>query len=406
MVKDGSLFDDWLRTLRTLGYTVEHETFVAADYGDPQTRTRLFVQGRLEHEPAWPAPTHSPDGTGETEPYRTAAEIIDWSAVGESMWTRSRPLVRKTNRRIAQGIREYGADALAPFADAIAELTKADVRAMQADPVPVDEAAAAAEHREEPFLVEGPALVTGGDAIDQRATSLCVPQTMAGGGGGTARSALDRPVPTVTAKGGVIHYIDPQAFVLPRDQRQRDLWSNPPSEPTEEACHTITAKNHDGHVVEPCLIPLYGERPGQAPRTHAIDAPTPTIPASKAPAGVSRPFLVNYQGAPRGEDDALPTVLTSDTMALCVPEAYPWGLDVRYRLLQPRETKRAQGFPADYELAATTISDKRELIGNAVPVGLATSLCRRLLEPTNAPTLNNFGETPAPAAEQGVGDDD
>jgi DNA (cytosine-5)-methyltransferase 1 len=164
----------------------------------------------------------------------------------------------------------------------------------------------------------------------------------------------------------------PLPFVLPRLQRQRGDDSNPAYDAGDRPCHTITAKNHDGHVVHP--------------------------------------FVVNYQGAARGIDEPVPTVMTSDTLALCVPEAYPWGLDVQYRLLEPRETKQAQGFPAEYELVASTKEDKRKLIGNAVPVGLAASLCRTLLEPTDAPTLNKFGETPGPATEAtvtgGATDDD
>lgn len=69
------------------------------------------------------------------------------------------------------------------------------------------------------------------------------------------------------------------------------------------------------------------------------------------------------------------------------------------------ELKLAQGFPEDYELVADTKGDRTKLIGNAVPVGLAHSLCRTLLAPTDAPTLNHYAEGPEPAAEPGVADD-
>jgi DNA (cytosine-5)-methyltransferase 1 len=364
MVKDGSLFDDWIGTLRTLGYTVEWRTFTAADYGDPQTRKRLFVQGRLEHDPAWPTPTHGPDAPSG-RPYRCAADIIDWSDTGESMWTKSRPLKQGTNERIARGIREYGADVLSPFADAIASLTRGDVTRMQEDVVDAADAPAAARRRDEPFLVAPPADLTARDE------ALCLPYVLAQGSGGAPRG-VDEPVPTITASGGVVHHLVPRPFVLPRLQRQRGNDSNPAYDPTEQPLHTVTAKNHDGRVF--C------------------------------------PFVVNYQGRPRGVDEPLPTVVGSDTLALCTPEAYPWGLDVRYRMLQPRETMQAQGFPPDYELAASTKSGKRELIGNAVPAGLAKSLTGVLFEPTEQPTLNRFGATPEPAADAsvtgGAADDD
>jgi DNA (cytosine-5)-methyltransferase 1 len=403
MVKDGSLFEDWYSTLQALGYSVDYTKLVAADYGDPQSRRRLFVMGRMNYAPAFPEPVHSPDGTGETEPYRTAADIIDWSDVGDSLWTKSRPLKQKTNRRIAAGIREYGHKGLGPFADALAQLTKADVAEMQEDTVHVSDAAAAAEARDAPFLVEGPVLLdsdgnaTAGEQRDKR--SICLPQVMAGGGGGTCRSAADAPVPTVTAKGGAIHFIDPEAFVLPRNGRCRGPESNPAYDPEEQPLHTVTAKNHDGRKFEACLIPLYNEREGQDPRTRDVKRPMMTVPASKVPAGISRPFLVKYYGQSTTGDitEPLPTVTATETLALCVPECYPWGLDIRYRMLKPRELARAQGFPEEYSFKASTKRDTTKLIGNAVPVGLAESLCRSLLVPTNKPTLTKFERSPQPA---------
>lgn len=408
MVKDGSLFEDWIRTLRQLGYTVDWETLVAADYGDPQTRKRLFVMGRLNYEPAFPAPTHSPDGEQpDTEPYRPAAEIIDWSDPGDSLWTKSRPLVNNTMQRIAAGIKRYGHESLRPFAEVIADLTKQDVREMQADTVPVTQAAEAAATRDDPFLVEGFVLLAPGATDDEQdRTTLCVPQVMHGGGGGTCRPVAD-PVPTVTAKGAAIHYIDPEAFVLPRNGKMRGLDSNPAYDPAEQPLHTITARNHDGRKFEACLIPLYSERPAQAPRTRDVERPLVTVPATKVPAGISRPFLVKYYGNSETADitDPVPTVPGTETLALCVPEYYPWGLDVRYRMLKPVELARAQGFPDTYEFCADTKRVTTQLIGNAVPVGLSQALCRSLLEPTTAPTLNNYAEGPQPAAEQSGADD-
>lgn len=414
MVKDGALFEHWLGTLRKFGYTVSWKKLVAADYGDPQTRKRLFVMGRLNYDPKFPEPTHSPDGEQpETKPYRTAAEIIDWTDAGDSMWTKSRPLVNATNQRIAAGIRQYGHPALAPFADAIANLTKKDVCDMQADPVPVDDAAEAADERDDPFLVEGPVLLESDDGdyssevnTEQDLTTLCVPQVMHGCGGGTCRP-VDDPVPTVTAKGGVIHYVDPEAFILPRNGRCRGLDSNQAYDPEEEPVHTVTAKNHDGRKFEACLIPLYSERPNQDPRTRDVTRPLMTVPAKKVPAGISRPFLVKYYGNSdtASVTDPAPTVTATETLALCVPECYPWGLDVRYRMLKPRELARAQGFPDSYEFCADTKRTMTQLIGNAVPVELSRSLCRALLEPTEAPTLNNYVKGPEPPAEKSEADD-
>jgi len=74
-------------------------------------------------------------------------------------------------------------------------------------------------------------------------------------------------------------------------------------------------------------------------------------------------------------------VTSKDRFALCTPELHPWGLDIRFRMLQPRELKRAQGFPDDYEIRGTKTDTTRQ-IGNAVPVNLAQNLVESLLGET------------------------
>jgi DNA (cytosine-5)-methyltransferase 1 len=53
----------WLRrllsTFRELGYHVDHKVLLAADYGVPQRRQRLFILGSKDATPAFPRPTHS-----------------------------------------------------------------------------------------------------------------------------------------------------------------------------------------------------------------------------------------------------------------------------------------------------------------------------------------------------------
>jgi DNA (cytosine-5)-methyltransferase 1 len=52
-------FEKLLKTCRHLGYRVAERVILAADYGVPQRRQRVFVMGSLEREPEFPAPTHS-----------------------------------------------------------------------------------------------------------------------------------------------------------------------------------------------------------------------------------------------------------------------------------------------------------------------------------------------------------
>lgn len=53
----------WLQrllvTFRQLGYHVDHRVLLAADYGVPQRRQRLFILGSRDGTPCFPLPTHS-----------------------------------------------------------------------------------------------------------------------------------------------------------------------------------------------------------------------------------------------------------------------------------------------------------------------------------------------------------
>ncbi|AKF08848.1 DNA cytosine methyltransferase [Sandaracinus amylolyticus] len=109
----GETFRAWRRKLESYGYVVDHRLLVAADFGAPTTRRRLFVVARRDGAPiSWPVPTHGP---GRARPWRIAAEVIDWSLPTPSIFTRSRPLAPATLRRIAEGVRRYVFEAARPF---------------------------------------------------------------------------------------------------------------------------------------------------------------------------------------------------------------------------------------------------------------------------------------------------
>lgn len=388
--RDGTKFDAWKSQLEADRYSVRHTTLNAADFGDPTSRRRFFVQARRDYRPQFPTPTHSEHGAEpHTEQWRPAAEIIDWSEPGESIWLRSKPLVNNTMARIAEGVRQHCDDRLDPYADIIADMGVDKVTSLQSDIVAIDDVEQAAETREEPFLVKGPA--ASPDCQTEDPTELIIGQQSRA----KAKDAAKSPVPTIATK-GAIHKIHVDPFVLPRNGAHRGLHSNSTYEPDDQPLHTVTAQNHDGHLVWPFLVPYQSEREGQRPRTHAIENPYPTVTATGSDPHLVRPFLVEYYGNSDTEsiDKPLPTVTTTDRHALCIPELYPWGLDLRYRMLQPRELAAAQGFPTEYEFVGNK-GERTEQIGNAVPVNLGTQLVKNLLLPTDQPTMAHY-DTDAP----------
>lgn len=347
--RNGAIFESWINAFHALGYSVDWQTLNAADFGDATSRKRLFVVGRRGQRAEFPTPSHSEDGAGDTEPWRPAAEILDWSDTGESLWTRDRPLVNNTMQRIAEGIRRHCDDALEPFADAVGALDKPDVEAMQADVVAADALPAAIEKRDDPFLAELP--------TDTEPVEGGHPFVLGQHGGAVARDVAE-PCPTVATRGAIGFY-QPTAF----------------------------------------LVPYYSEAPGQAPRSHDLNDPLPTVTATGSDPYLTYPFLVEYYGNGGSQPitDPLPTVTTKDRFALICPALFPYGLDIHFRMLKPEELAAAMGFPTDYKFAGGTKKSVTKQIGNAVPVNLSKALCEQLLT-GEAPSLETFredGEVPA-----------
>ena len=172
-------------------------------------------------------------------------------------------------------------------------------------------------------------------------------------------------------------------------------------------------------LAQPFLIPRHGERPTQAPRTHSVDKPLPTVASANptlvlpfilphdqwvakngafvddvrkplrtvtarrgnGPKVVS-PFLahVTHHGSHRVHDLDKPTPTITGAnrgeLALVTPDGI--AMDIFFRMLQPRELARAQGFPDNYEFVGNKGQVVKQ-IGNAVPVNTAAALCESIL---------------------------
>lgn len=131
--KAGQTFRRFVSQLEALGYAVEWRELVAADYGAPTTRKRFFLIARCDGRPiVWPEPTHAPADSPEVKegikkPWRSAAEIIDWSLPCPSIFdTREqirekyglkaqRPLRPNTMRRVARGVDKFVIKSANPF---------------------------------------------------------------------------------------------------------------------------------------------------------------------------------------------------------------------------------------------------------------------------------------------------
>lgn len=129
----GETFRKWKEQLESLGYCIEHRELVAADYGAPTIRKRFFLIARCDGKPiVFPEKTHAPADSeevkeGRKKPWKSAAEIIDWSIPCPSIFDTSeeikekygiravRPLAENTIKRIIRGLDKFVLNTSAPF---------------------------------------------------------------------------------------------------------------------------------------------------------------------------------------------------------------------------------------------------------------------------------------------------
>lgn len=111
--RKGAFFNLWLREIRASGYDVDLQLMNSADYGAATSRERLIVQAVRKSSGeriVWPEPTHTKEPgllPGSYLPWRPAADVINWTIPGKSIFDREKPLCKNTLRRIEAGIRKY-----------------------------------------------------------------------------------------------------------------------------------------------------------------------------------------------------------------------------------------------------------------------------------------------------------
>lgn len=101
--------------VRGLGYNVEWRERIAANAGTPTIRKRLYLVARSDGKPiVWPAPKRHKKPRAKQQPWRTAAECIDWSNLGRTIF-REKPMAVNTMRRVAKGCWRHVLTSAKPF---------------------------------------------------------------------------------------------------------------------------------------------------------------------------------------------------------------------------------------------------------------------------------------------------
>ncbi|MGZ0787271.1 DNA cytosine methyltransferase [Pseudomonas saponiphila] len=112
----GRTWRRFVALLEGMGYVVEWKVIKACDFGAPTSRERLFMIARCDGRPVvWPEPTHAKNPTKGQQKWRTAAECIDFSDLGKSIFGRKKDLAEATLRRVAKGMKKFVIDNPTPF---------------------------------------------------------------------------------------------------------------------------------------------------------------------------------------------------------------------------------------------------------------------------------------------------
>lgn len=345
----GTEFVRWAKALRALGYIVEHRLLVAADYGAPTTRKRLFLVARRDGHPiVWPEPSH---GKGRAHPWRTAAEIIGWSLVCPSIFSRKKPLADATCARIGEGMHRHVLTCAQPFI------------------VPLTHHGAVRVHS----LDEPTKTIT---CANRGELALVTPFIASHYGQSVGRS-IEEPIATVTAGGGGHH-----SLVIPT-LIQTGYGERPGQTPRVPGLDKPigTMVNGGKHALVAFITKHYGGVVG-----HDLERPLGTVTTQDHHSLT----VAEYESAQRVDrtEEVIAFLLRycrstpSMREVEAVRERGLLPLDIGMRMLAPRELFRAQSFPDSYRIdiehggKPLSKTAQIELAGNSVCPPLAEAIVR------------------------------
>lgn len=374
--KAGQTFQQWKRQLKNLGYAVEHRVLVAADYGAPTTRKRFVLVARCDEKPiVWPERTHAPRNSpevkaGKLKPWRSAAEIIDWSIPGYSIFqtkeeikqkygvTVVRPLAENTLRRVIRGVDKFTLRSGEPFLVP----TGYGERNGQAPRV---------------HDINEPVPTVVGAGKHQLADPLLAPFTATNTSNSVGAPACD-PVHTVTTAGN-------QMLITPHLVECNHSGGGHIAD-AREPYKTITAR-HTGGIVAPTLIQYHTEQTENV-RANGLEAPINTVDASNRYGLVSANLVEYYTaGRPLNVSDPMHTVTSHDREALVTANIAEFkGQDIGQDCRKPLRTITASA--GEFAVVRVTLSQTggmgfwpqvRELLNRFCGYNLADNECLVLM---------------------------
>lgn len=392
----GKTFKSFVNALKRHGYSVEWKELKACDYGAPTIRKRFFMIARCDGKQiVWPKPTH---GKG-LKPYRTAAEIIDWSLPCPSIFDTAeiikerygvkavRPLADNTMKRIARGIQKFVIDNHEPF---IVQVNHSGANHHYCNNINDPLTTITAKHG---YGIVSPVMTAIGQTgfSDDRSYGIDEPiravvskaeqciiassliQYHSEQSSKEVRGQyIDKPVLTVDA---APRYGMVTAFMSKYYEGGYQGNGNDVKDPL----NTITSVDHNAIVTSHMCV-FRNHMDGKDLRE-----PMPTVMTSSGHFAEVRTFLIKYYGQGTGQvsNEPLDTIVSRDRFGIVTIHGTDYAIvDVGLRMLTPRELYNAQGFPPDYIIdhdytgKAYPKSKQVARCGNSVPPPFAEALVR------------------------------
>lgn len=333
--------DDASQLVKGLGYKVDYRELRACDYGTPTIRKRFFMIMRCDGRPiVWPEPTHGDPKTpqvisGKLKPWKTAADCIDWSLPGKSIFGRKNPLAENTLRRIGRGIEKFVINDASPYLikcnhtstrttydcfrgqdilDPLQTITKKHGFAVVVPHLKKFRTGATGQSVEKPVptVTAGSSVRPGGNGHALGIVGAVLAPFVAGAGGSEYQASpkpLIRPLHTVLKNNRT-------AVIAPVIVRQ--FGKSTGHQVTKPSATVTAGGGGKSQLAAVSLVQVgYGERPGQSPRVPGVNKPLGTVVAGGGKHAVMAAHLVkhfggNYSGAGVGIEEPVHTVTATD----------------------------------------------------------------------------------------------
>ena len=420
--KQGKTFEKFVQQLTDLGYEVQFQELVAADYGAPTMRKRFFMIARCDGKPIiWPEPTHAPRNSQEVKegllkPYVGAYTQIDFSRPCPSIFDTSqeikgkygiravRPLAPKTMQRIARGLKKFVLDNPEPFiiqCNHGGERRQNDIK----EPLPTitgKHGYGIVEPKLAPYMGTNTTNHPGGNCKDPIHTittgnqQCLISPTLIQYHSETTKDSvrgqtIEEPIMTVDSS-------NRYGLVTSFLHKYYDGGYTGAGDSVENPLPTVTAWDHNS-VVTANLIQINNHCDGRN-----IREPLPTITAGDGHFGEVRTFLLKYygNGTAHSIKEPLDTITSKDRFGLVTIKGVDYKIvDIGLRMLEPKELYGCQGFPDDYiidhdfEGHKYPRSEQVRRCGNAVcppiPAALVRSNLPELCVAERMPNITRHG---------------